>query len=101
MKAKYIVKISTYDDGARQEYCARVYRHFKCALDDVVHGSVELFDDIPREWLPKDFHNPSFIGFGSLTPKNIPDDLEIRYVREKDKWLLAYIGKVMIEDERR
>lgn len=85
-----------------QLYQSRLYYKFQSAMQDVIDGSVELFENVPDELLPKDFAHP-VITYGGVDSKtNRPTDFEFRYYLDEThkKQLIVWVGTVIIEDER-
>lgn len=100
MKAKNLImtKVSLYDAGERIPICTRLYKKFESALSDIIYGSAELFDDLPDEWIPKNYHEPVIIGTGTDPKTGFTRDFEVHYPIAKRKWVCIYVGGVHIED---
>lgn len=101
MKAKNLImaKVSLYDAGVRTPICTRLYKRFESALSDVIYGSVELFDNLPNEWIPKNYHEPVIIGTGTDPKTGFTKDFEVHYPIGERQWVCIFIGNISIEDE--
>ena len=105
MKAEKLWNIKVYvreklEKGYEDRlYNVRLYKSFRRALGDIINGNIEIFDNIPDEWLPKDFDKPLMINYGSEENNGRPDDFQIFYPIDDRLKLNVYLGKVIIEDK--
>lgn len=96
-------RVSIRDDitGHFKLVQSRLYYKFQSALQDVIDGSPELFDGIPKKYLPENFKNPQIVYSGVDPKTDRPTDFEFRYFFPKEYTpnMVVWIGTVTIEDE--
>lgn len=98
MNAEDLINVKVYiiKDGRMELRQSRLYYHFQSAMQDVIDGSCELFESIPKEYLPEKFNQPE-IRYGGIVPETgRPTDFDFRYPR-----MVVWIGTVIIEDKTR
>lgn len=89
------------EDGHFKLVQSRLYYKVQSAIQDIIDGSVELFDDVPEKFLPEHFDRPH-ITYASIVPETQrPTDFEFRYYSQDDEnkpMLVIWVGTVTIED---